>query len=94
MDEKVHALHLLQRNKLSIEGVEAVDTTTEQKISLTTNMGDMVVLGQGLHICHLDLDAQKAVFGGRITSLSYPEKVLRGKDKRREKQKRTPLFKG
>lgn len=94
MDEKRHSIRLDEREVLNIEGVLGVDTTVEQRVSLHTTMGDLVILGENLHIRHLNLTEGTAEFGGKINSFTYPEKYLRNKGKKQTDIKRNHLFRG
>ena len=77
MDEHRHDMTMADRSLLRLTGVVAVDSSEEEKILLKTVMGQLVITGEGLHICRLDLDSGNAEVGGRVDSLAYPPPAMR-----------------
>lgn len=74
MSEYKQELHLYDRSLLKLNGVKHVDSfDAAAGVYLTTNMGDLAVEGEDLHIAHLDLDAGEIVVRGQIKSLEYRE---------------------
>ncbi|HCJ79676.1 hypothetical protein HY02_03955 [Peptococcaceae bacterium SCADC1_2_3] len=55
MEDNKNKLILTDRKSLVLEGVLLVESFDEQKIILETNMGLLVLKGEGLNITHLDL---------------------------------------
>lgn len=70
---RAHALHLDQREKLSITGVEEVDSFDESAVCLHTTAGYLIIRGSELHIEKLNLDGGELALAGLIDSLSYEE---------------------
>ena len=66
-----HHLTLEQRERLVISGVEEVERFDEESIVLTTNMGELEVRGEGLHIEKLSLEGGELHVEGTITALIY-----------------------
>lgn len=62
------------RNKISISGVEQVDSFNETTIVLSTIKGDLSVKGEELNISNLNLDDGSVKISGMINSLSYISK--------------------
>ena len=62
---KPHSLSLEGRQKATITGVEEVDSFNEQMVVLATTAGTLTLLGQQLHVSHLNLED-----GRRVRSLS------------------------
>ena len=84
MDASRHEMRMTDRGLLRLTGVFSVESSEEEKILLKTVMGQLVITGDGLHICRLDLDSGDAEIGGRIDSFSYPpQAAMRGKQKHR-----------
>ncbi len=67
----VHFLTLENKEKLSISGVEDVDTFDEGKIILFTQDDTLVVEGEGLHIQKLDVANGELIIEGTIYALEY-----------------------
>ena len=70
---RAHALHLDNREKLSLAGVEDVSGFDENLILLVTSLGALTVRGEQLHIERIDLDAGQLELRGKIRELSYEE---------------------
>ena len=68
-----HRLTLEQREHLVISGVEEVERFDEESIVLTTNMGELEIRGEGLHIEKLSLDGGDLRVEGMVESLTYED---------------------
>ncbi|MBQ3482250.1 MAG: sporulation protein YabP [Oscillospiraceae bacterium] len=68
-----HALQMENREKLRLTGVSDVSGFDENLIVLSTDMGELSVRGEGLHIDKIDLDAGLLELRGRICELCYEE---------------------
>jgi len=68
-----HVLSIEGRKKLQLEGVQHVGSFDEQEITLDTNMGFLLLKGEGMHITHLNLDQGSLVVEGLINGLEYIE---------------------
>lgn len=73
-----HSLNLDSRTKLSISGVNDVSGFDENLIVLSTDLGDLTVRGQELHIDRIDLDAGQLEVRGTVQELSYDEPARSG----------------
>lgn len=69
--KKPHNLILDSRKKLSLSGVNDVSGFNEETVSLTTEMGGLVIRGSDLHISKLNLDTGEVEIEGMINSLQY-----------------------
>lgn len=84
MEEKLkNRLELTDRRFLELDGVEQVGTFDEQEISLATNMGFLLLKGEGMHITELNLEKGKLTVEGHISMMHFMEgKSIKGtKDK-------------
>ncbi|WP_169726451.1 YabP/YqfC family sporulation protein [Desulfotruncus alcoholivorax] len=76
-------LTLTERNHLVVQGVEYVGKFNEREINLDTNLGFLVLRGEGLHITNLDLETKNMVIEGRISALEFYDrksgKSIKGK---------------
>ena len=66
-----HHLSLDGREHLVISGVEEVERFDEESIILTTNMGELEIRGEGLHIEKLSLEGGELHVEGTVTALIY-----------------------
>lgn len=69
----VHNVIMENRHSLSISGVRDVDSFDEQSVVLLTEMGELTVRGESLHISHLDQESGELVMSGDINELVYSE---------------------
>lgn len=76
--ETAHHLILEDRERLSVSGVEEVESFDENTIVMVTARGTLVVRGADLHIEKLSLDGGDLRVEGEIDSLTY-EDTGRGK---------------
>ena len=70
---RTHALEMENREKLRLTGVSDVNGFDESLIVLTTDMGELSIRGEALHIEKIDLDAGLLELRGRIGELCYEE---------------------
>lgn len=70
-----HSISLDSRQKLTVSGVEEVESFDENTITMYTNHGMLLVRGEGLHIEKLSLDGGDLKVEGQVDSLSYEDKV-------------------
>lgn len=71
MTEHKQALTMTNRELLTLCGVLSVENFDASVIHLVTNMGDLLVSGENLHISHLDLEQGQIGIHGVINSLEY-----------------------
>ena len=69
--ETAHHLILEDRERLSVSGVEEVESFDENTILLTTAQGGLEIQGEGLHIEKLSLDGGDLKVEGRVNALIY-----------------------
>ena len=68
-----HGVVMEGRDRLSVSGVEDVESFDENEIVMCTSSGILVVCGEALHIDKLSLDKGELTVEGRIDSLHYEE---------------------
>ena len=68
-----HHLILEERERLTVSGVEEVESFDENLIVMDTAQGVLVVRGEDLHIEKLSLDGGDLKVEGTVESLSYEE---------------------
>lgn len=69
--QKLHTLVMENREKLTLSGVEDVDSFDENLVILRTNMGVLTVKGSQLHISLLSVETKDVNLEGHIDSLVY-----------------------
>ena len=76
-DEKsgasAHQLTLDHRSRLTVSGVDGVESFDESTIVMSTNCGSLIVRGSDLHIEKLSLDGGDLLVEGSVDSLTYEE---------------------
>lgn len=68
-----HNVVMEGRKKLSVSGVEEVESFDENTIVMTTALGVLVVRGEDLHIEALSLEGGDLKVEGSVDSLTYEE---------------------
>jgi len=68
-----HHLVLEDRERLTVSGVEEVESFDENAIVMVTGQGILVVRGEGLHIEKLSLDGGDLKVEGTVESLTYEQ---------------------
>ncbi len=73
LSARPHNVILEDRSRLSVSGVEDVDSFDEQRIILKTAKGVLILRGSELHIDKLSLETGELAVTGLITDLGYEE---------------------
>ena len=68
-----HRIILDQRSRLTVSGVDGVESFDEGSIVMTTRAGSLIVQGSGLHIEKLSLDGGDLLVNGTVAALTYEE---------------------
>ena len=61
------------RENLSVSGVEGVVSSNEREVLMHTVLGDLIVMGEGLHIDALSVESGDLRLSGRVDVLQYRE---------------------
>lgn len=69
----INNIILESRKKLSVLGVEELDSFDERGAVVYTNMGILEVKGNGIHLNKLDLEAEEVILEGEFDSMAYVE---------------------
>ena len=75
--QSVHQITLQGRTKLSISGVEEVESFDESAISRSTQDGYLMIRGSDLHIEKLNLEGGELCVEGTVDSMSYEDQTAR-----------------
>lgn len=76
--QTAHSVHMENREKLIIAGVQDVAGFDESMVVLATELGELTVRGEGLHIEKIDLEAGRLELHGKLSELSYGEAASGG----------------
>ena len=68
-----HHLVLEDRRALTVSGVSDVDSFDELTVIIYTDLGELTVKGEGLHINRLNVETGELTPEGSIQSLSYAD---------------------
>lgn len=73
MEETTHKLTLLQRQKLTMSGVQEVISFDEETVVLHTELGTLTVQGRELKLRTLSLEGGLIEVDGTVSALVYEE---------------------
>lgn len=68
-----HNINITSRKNINITGVKKIDNFDENEFLLETNMGYLLIKGDGLEIIKLDTYQGDVAIKGKIDSLAYTE---------------------
>lgn len=71
--KKIHNVILENRNSLTLSGVTDVGSFDEQIIIVNTDIGDLTIKGENLHISRLSIETGDLTVDGTISQLIYSE---------------------
>ena len=71
MADKSHSLALTDRQSMSLTGVSDVKEFSDNKISLKTELGGLLIRGKKLNMSHLDTDTGVLSVSGEIDMIKY-----------------------
>lgn len=78
---KQHNLTLEGREKLHISGVTDVGSFNDNTVIISTQIGELIIKGDDLHISSLDVNDGDVVIKGFIVSCVYTESGVFKKEK-------------
>lgn len=79
--EQKNSIHLENRKRMSLTGVQEVISFNEEKIELNTNGGMLIIKGEGLKMNKLDVQNGDVTIVGLVNSITYS-----GKEMKKEKE--------
>ena len=71
--EAAHHIILEERERLTVSGVEEVESFDENTIIMSTSRGTLVIRGEDLHIEKLSLDGGDLKVEGSVDALTYED---------------------
>ncbi len=75
VDDSKCNLFLENRKRLTLSGIIEVISFDEQKIDLTTRLGNLTIKGEGLKMNKLDVQNGDVIIAGDIASIVYNGKI-------------------
>ncbi len=72
---KIQNVILENREKISISGIKEVKNFDEEIINLDTELGELTIKGQNLHISKMDVESGDIRITGNIFGLIYNDNV-------------------
>ncbi len=66
-----HSVQMDDRKRAVLTGVTDVASFNEQEVVVLTQEGDVSLVGDGLHISHLNLEEGKLTVEGKIAGIEY-----------------------
>ena len=76
-----HQLALVNREKMTLDGVKNVGSYDQSELLLDTVAGVLLIKGENLHLTQLNLDQGKIALTGVINALTYSNESLTQKSK-------------
>ena len=73
--QRPHYVSMEERKKLSVSGVENVESFDEAEIVMQTNKGTLTIRGSELHIGKLSVDTGEVNIEGKIGELQYEDEA-------------------
>lgn len=74
-----HSILMENRERVTITGVQDVDSFDEASVLFVTDLGYIVLHGMDLHISKLNLEEGQLIVEGEIIGLEYNDHQLSGK---------------
>ena len=76
---RVHTVDITNCESTTVTGVTDVEAFNEEEIVMLTELGVLVLAGEGLHIVRLDLDNGILTAEGRIHAMEYVQESRKQK---------------
>ena len=67
----IHNVIMENRKKISVSGVEDIESFNEEQIILYTCGGVLIIQGSGMHISKLSIDNGETAITGEFSALTY-----------------------
>lgn len=76
-----HVFNLIERKNVSITGVKKIESFDSEEFLIDSNMGTIVLKGEGLELIKLDTKEGVVTIKGTINSLNYIDENILKKNK-------------
>ena len=71
---KKHTVHLYERKKAELDGINSILGFDEHYLALDTEFGKLIIEGDGLKVENLLSDSGKITLSGEISAMYYEKK--------------------
>lgn len=75
-----HNLIMEERSSLTVTGVTDIERFDEEEVVVVTDLGQLTIKGQGLHLNKIDVDDGELSVEGELDALSYSQRQERGRE--------------
>lgn len=76
-ESKGHSLHMEDRRRMALTGIEDVISFDERSVVLASTSGVLTVEGEDLHIVKMNVDSKELGIEGKINGIAYIDKPIR-----------------
>lgn len=75
-----HLVNINERKSIAITGIKKIESFDSEEFLLNSNLGPILLKGEGLEIIKLDTLEGKVSIKGKINSLSYLDATQKSKE--------------
>lgn len=75
-----HEVKIVDRNMISLSGISKISSFDDQEFLMESNMGVILLKGEGLEIVKLDTHDGNVKIKGKLISFAYIENIKKSKE--------------
>ena len=75
-----HEIKVVDRNVISLSGINKITSFDDQEFLMDSNMGNILLKGEGLEIVKLDTNDGHVKIKGKLVSLAYLDNTKKAKE--------------
>ena len=75
-----HEIKITDRSIISLSGINKISSFDDQEFLMESNMGMLLLKGEGLEIIKLDTHHGNVKIKGKLNSFAYIENIKKGKE--------------
>lgn len=75
-----HEIKITDRSIISLSGINKISSFDDQEFLMESNMGIILLKGEGLEIIKLDTHDGNVKIKGKLNSFAYIENIKKGKE--------------
>ncbi|MBQ8901781.1 MAG: sporulation protein YabP [Bacilli bacterium] len=75
-----HEIKITDRSIISLSGINKISSFDDQEFLMESNMGMILLKGEGLEIIKLDTHDGNVKIKGKLNSFAYIENIKKGKE--------------
>jgi len=73
-----HHLIMEERHSMTVSGVTDIERFDEEEVVVSTELGQLSIKGQGLHLNKIDVEDGELSIEGELDSVSYSQQQVKG----------------